>query len=201
MIALRGDADIRPAMTGKSTQNTRVERFWGIYNTKVNDRFRVLFHEMEDRGVLTNHLDDPAEWAIDRYCLTRIFLARIQTAADNLAASWDYHKLSTEGNKSPLRLWLDGWQASEVTSQEFTEHSSDNYGSEFNPTEGDEDDLENPEQVVIGAVVAPPLDEAWLEATAVACGADIGTDQEAVIAYERLRALVCEALVGLQDVL
>jgi hypothetical protein len=156
MIALRGDADIPPAMTGKSTQNTRVERFWGIYKPKVNDRFRVLFQEMEDRGVLTNRLDDPAEWVIDRYCLTRVFLARIQRAADNLAAAWDYHKLSTEGNKSPLRLWLDGWQASEVTSQEFAEHLNDNYRSEFNPAGGDEDDLENPEQVVIGAVVAPP---------------------------------------------
>jgi hypothetical protein len=189
-------------MTGKSIQNTRVARFWGIYNPKVNDRFGVLFQEMEERGVLINRLDDTAEWVIDRYCLTRDFLARIQGAADNLAAAWDYHKLSTEGNQSPLRLWRDGWQASEVTSQEFAGHFHDNYGSEFNPAEGDEDNLENPEQVVIGAVVAPPqLDEAWLEATAVACGADIGTDEEAVIPYENLRALLWEALAGLQDVL
>jgi hypothetical protein len=170
MIALRGDTDSRPALTGKSTQNTRIERLWGVYNPKVNHRFRAIFQGLEDRGILSNRDSESDEWAINRYCLTRVFLARIQVAASNFAATWDYHKVSTEGNKSPLRLWLDGWRMSPATSQQFHNPQDDNYASEYNPMDSDSLDVENPDQVVIPSVEIPAgIDHAWLESTAIAC--------------------------------
>jgi hypothetical protein len=201
MIALRGDTDTRPALTGKSTQNTRIERFWGIYNPKVNDRFKVLFQAMEERGVLSNRLQEDTEWIIDRYCLTRVFLARIQEAASNLAVAWDYHKLSTEANKTPLRLWLEGWQMSTGTSQQFVQTSDDNYASEFYASENDANDEENPAQVVINGVEQLSLiDSGWLESMAVSCGADEGSDYDAMVAYQHLRDVVLQALASFEDI-
>ena len=174
-------------MTGKSTQNTRVERLWRDYNSKVVSRFRIIFQDLEAQGVLGNRNAD--NWDIDRICLTRVFLWRIQTAAYNFVAAWDYHMLSTERNKSPLRLWLEGWRMSQ-NSQDFPD--DENYASEWEPNVGDSDDSENPSQVVIDDPIILPggINEEDLERFAVEAGADIGGSEEAIIAYVLLRAAV-----------
>ena len=80
MVATR-PGDPRPAMSGKSTQNTRIERQWRDYNQIVVGRFKPRFLDMIGAGMLCDRQAGAAAWEVDRYCLTRVFLHRIQDAA------------------------------------------------------------------------------------------------------------------------
>ena len=55
-----------------------------------------------------NKLDPLNE--VDLYCLHYIFLPRISKALHEFQESWNYHTLSTEGNKSPYHLFFEGMQ-------------------------------------------------------------------------------------------
>ena len=68
---------INPALQGKSTQNTRIERFWKDTNRTVTSRFKVLFQQMEAMGII---VVGGYYWEFQRSVLVKIFLPRIQQA-------------------------------------------------------------------------------------------------------------------------
>lgn len=105
-------------MAGRSVHNQRIERLWRDVNRIVCARFRDIFLSMEHEGLL-----DPDNY-VDILILQRIFLPRIREALNAFIEIWDHHPMSSEGNKTPLRLWNDGWIASDVDQQDFDMENS-----------------------------------------------------------------------------
>lgn len=197
MIRLHPNS-IRPALTGKSTQNTRIERLWYDHGTKVGSRFRGIFHSLEDTGILSNRGHE--NWAIDRHCVTRVFQWRIQEALNSFRRYWDYHSVRTANSKSPIRMWNDGWahlnQYPDFPLRAFPpgtlDRDDDNYASERYPRPQDSDE----DQVFLENPLEMDLNIETLETWARDCGADIPGDEAGVIAYSRLRIRIWEALLG-----
>ena len=57
---------------------------------------------MEQAGILD--IDD----AVDMFCLHYVFLPRVNHALAAFKDGWNCHPISTEGNLSPLQLWMSG---------------------------------------------------------------------------------------------
>ena len=62
------------AITGRSTQNCRIEYMWRYVRVHVTGKFRAVFRELEKRGWLDVH--DPYEL----FCLQTVFLPWVQVA-------------------------------------------------------------------------------------------------------------------------
>ena len=89
-------------LTGRSTHNERVERLWRDVTRCVSSSFIDLFNALEADGVL-----DPCN-EVDIFCLHYVFLPRINKSLSDFQGSWNNHPLSTEGNMSPLQLFVEG---------------------------------------------------------------------------------------------
>ena len=76
---------------------------------KQNDFFglKPLYYDTFNALEVENMLDPLNE--VDTYCLHFVFLPRIinKHLAD-FQSSWNSHTLSTEGNMSPLQLFVEG---------------------------------------------------------------------------------------------
>ena len=97
-------------VTGSSVHNERVERLWRDVNRCIASSFADVFRILEREDKL-----DPLN-EVDLYCLHYVFLPRINKAIHEFQESWNYHTLSTEGNKSPYQLFLEGMQHEANTS-------------------------------------------------------------------------------------
>lgn len=203
--------DPRPAMTGKSTQNTRVERQWRDYNRLVVARFKPRFLDMMTAGILCDRQGGAVAWELDRYCLSRVFLHRIQDAAWSYANSMNSHKLSSERGRTPMQMMQDGVQQlqsageapiapadaqiSPAEAQIAPGEDDENYACEWEPREEDSDDRENPNQAIVEGLTTPAgLPREWLEELAAIHGADTGNDDDARAAYEGMRRDIRRAL-------
>ena len=101
MINKRG-TDRGSALVGRSVHNQRVERLWRDVYRDVLDLFYGIFMSMEDIGIL-----DPIN-EIDIWCLHYCFCHVINTKLKSWANAWMRHPLSSEENKTPLQLWIQG---------------------------------------------------------------------------------------------
>ena len=72
-----------------------------IYDIQIPCTNIDTFHTLE-AGVF-----DPVN-EIDIFCLHFVFLQRINKCLDDFHGSWNCHPLSTEGNMSPLQLFVEG---------------------------------------------------------------------------------------------
>ena len=68
----------------------------------VSVLFCDTFHQLEEEG----HLDVLNE--VDMFCLILVFIGRIDQALRSFAESWNNHPLSTEYNKTPNQLFVEG---------------------------------------------------------------------------------------------
>lgn len=67
--------------------------------------FREVFYDLE----ANDHLHPWAErWDLERAVITICFQQKIQAALDRFTEMWAYHRVSTEKNRTPMRLWNDG---------------------------------------------------------------------------------------------
>lgn len=89
-------------MTGKSTHNQRIERLWRDVFQGCLCLFYDLFYHLENCNVL-----DPNN-AIHLWCLHFVYIPIINTHLSNWKNAWARHPLRTEGNHSPLHLWIAG---------------------------------------------------------------------------------------------
>ncbi len=101
MIATHSD-DQSCVITGSSVHNERIERMWRDVYRCVASTFADKFMELEADGIL-----DPLNEA-DLYCIHYIFLPRINQALLEFQESWNNRALSTEGNRTPYQLLLEG---------------------------------------------------------------------------------------------
>ena len=89
-------------LVGSSTHNERIERLWRDVYRCVGVLFADLFREMENDGILSS-LDE-----LDLFCLHTTFLPRINKALDSFVQSWNNHPVSTEHNRTPNQLFVEG---------------------------------------------------------------------------------------------
>lgn len=86
-------------ITGSSVHNERVERLWRDVHRCVLKKISEIFFDLESDGYL-----DPLN-EVDLYCLHYVFLPRISRNLVEFKESWNHHKLSTEGNRTPFQLF------------------------------------------------------------------------------------------------
>lgn len=89
-------------IVGSSTHNERIERLWRDVHRCVLKPFADQFRHLETIGLL-----DPLN-EVDIYCLHLCYLPRIEKCLNSFQEAWNNHCLSTEGNATPLQLFLTG---------------------------------------------------------------------------------------------
>jgi len=89
-------------ITGRSVHNQRIERFWRDLFSGCTSAFYYLFYSLEDNGLLSPNDE------IDLFALHFCFLPRVNAHLKIFCQAYNRHRLRTEGNHSPMQLWLEG---------------------------------------------------------------------------------------------
>ena len=89
-------------ITGRSVHNQRIERLWRDVFSGCVSLFYRIFYSLEDAGLL-----DPSNEA-DMFSLHFVFIPRINRQLETFRQSYSHHRLRTEGNRSPYKLWIEG---------------------------------------------------------------------------------------------
>lgn len=89
-------------IAGPSTRNQRIERLWRDVFRCVAHFFYYHFYAMELCGVL--NLENP----VHLFALHVVYKVRINSALLEFKEMFNNHRLSTEKNKTPNQLWLEG---------------------------------------------------------------------------------------------
>ncbi|CAB3998789.1 Hypothetical predicted protein [Paramuricea clavata] len=124
-------------ITGKSIHNQRIERLWRDIFQGCTGVFYDLFCEMEGLGLLDPN-NDTHLW-----CLHSIFLPLINNHLTSWKDAWIRHPLSSEKNKTPLQLWIQGLNAISMTNstvaREVFQEGEDyqNYGVDWEEAVGE----------------------------------------------------------------
>ncbi len=94
--------DVTSVITGSSTHNERIERLWRDVQRSVGSVFSSVFRTLEDEGILS-YINE-----VDMFVLHYVFLPRINRNLNAFQESWNSHSLSTEGNRTPYQLFVEG---------------------------------------------------------------------------------------------
>ena len=89
-------------ITGSSTHNERIERFWRDVHRCVTSLFCDSFYRLESEDKL-----DPLN-ETDLFCLHYVFLPRINRTLSEFIDTWNNHPLSTARNLTPNQLFVRG---------------------------------------------------------------------------------------------
>ena len=83
----------------RSLHNVRIERLWRDVRKDCLETFRQIFMHLEDRGLLDMEVEE------HRVCLFLVFHQRVQNALERAKDAWNFHKLRTERNRTPIALY------------------------------------------------------------------------------------------------
>lgn len=92
-------------ITRWSVHNQRIERLWRDVFTNCTILFYNLFYYMENNNLL--HIEND----MHMFCLHYMFERRIDSSLQHFKDAWNNHPLSTEGNLTPIQLWVSGLSA------------------------------------------------------------------------------------------
>ena len=93
-------------ITGSSVHNERIERMWRDITRCVSSSFIAMFGALEAEGLL-----DPLN-EVDMFCLHFVVIPEINKSLSDFQGSWNSHPLSTEANRTPVQLYVEGLLAS-----------------------------------------------------------------------------------------
>ncbi|XP_076830250.1 uncharacterized protein LOC143476134 [Brachyhypopomus gauderio] len=133
MVANRGEGR-NSHITGRSVHNQRIERLWRDVYEHVLDMFYHIFYNLEIEEQLNPDSD------IHIFALHWSFLPHLQRHLAFFKNAWNHHGLRTEGNQSPIQLWM-GHRT------QMNEHIQvdENYGIDWDgPTRHTEEGIEVP---------------------------------------------------------
>lgn len=89
-------------ITGRSVHNQRIERLWRDVFSSCTILFYNLFYFMESQALLD------VDNEVHMFCLHYVFMQRINNCLGMFTDAWNNHNLSSEGNLSPMQLWIIG---------------------------------------------------------------------------------------------
>ena len=89
-------------ITGSSVHNERIERMWRDVTRCVSSSFIAMFSALEADGLL-----DPMN-EVDVFCLHYVVIPQINKSLSDFQGSWNSHPLSTEANRTPMQLYVEG---------------------------------------------------------------------------------------------
>ncbi|KAI4806345.1 hypothetical protein KUCAC02_017174 [Chaenocephalus aceratus] len=98
MVANRGE-NRNSHIAGRSVHNQTSKRLWRDVYVGVLDLFYTMFFNLEREGLLNPDCE------VHLYALHWCFVPHIQKHLQFFQQGWNFHRLSTEGNRSPLQLW------------------------------------------------------------------------------------------------
>ena len=134
-------------IAGSSVHNARIERLWRDVRTSVLSTYAIIFHTLEDEGVLD------VDNEVDLFCLHHVYLPRIQESLQNFKQGWNHHALSTECGWSPMQLFT----AYSLGNPLFDEIHVDEQSYGVDPNDDVEDDSER--EVSVPQTPSPLSDE------------------------------------------
>ena len=112
-------------ITGSSTHNQRIERFWRDMHRCVIVVYYRLFYYLEHQGFL-----DPSN-NLHRFALHYIYVPRINQSLKKFKHGWNHHGVRTEHNLSPHQLFVRGalqLQRSGLNALDFFQDVDSMYG-------------------------------------------------------------------------
>ena len=124
MLEQRGDGR-GSIITGASTHNQRIERFWRDMHRCVTKLYYRLFYHLENAGVL-----DPVN-EIHLFALHYIYLPRINVSLSEFKSGWNHHSIRTAHSRSPYQLFVEGslsLQRSGLAALDFFDRVDTDYG-------------------------------------------------------------------------
>uniref|UniRef100_A0A8C4XD48 Integrase core domain-containing protein n=1 Tax=Erpetoichthys calabaricus TaxID=27687 RepID=A0A8C4XD48_ERPCA len=87
-------------ITGRSVHNQRIERMWRDVYEHVLDLFYSIFFTLERQQLLEPDNE------LHLFSLHWNFLPLIQSNLKSFQNAWNHHGLRSEGNQTPLQLWM-----------------------------------------------------------------------------------------------